>query len=76
MLADIVDEQRSDRATVVCGGDGSVSLLSGGIPDLSLDGLGVDLNGPGSKLDADCRLGVEVELIASETAQQVGFTDA
>jgi hypothetical protein len=34
------------------------------------------LDGAGSELDADGRLGVEVELVAGEPAQQVGFTDA
>jgi hypothetical protein len=76
VLADVVDEQRSHGAAVVCGGDCAVSLLPCGIPDLRLDRLGVDLDRPGRKLDADCRLGVEVELVAGESAQQVGFTDA
>jgi hypothetical protein len=76
VLADVVDEQRSDGAAVVCGGNSAVSLLAGGIPDLSLDGFGVDLDGAGGELDTDGRLGVEVELVASESAQQVGFTNA
>ena len=76
VLADIIDKQRSDSASVVCGGDGAVSLLPCGIPDLSFDGLRVDLDRPSSEFDADCRLGVEVELVAGESAQQVGFTDA
>lgn len=76
VLADIVNEERSDCASVVCGGDGAVSLLPGRVPDLRLDRLRVNLDRAGSKLDADCRLGVEVELVAGESAQQVGFTDA
>lgn len=76
VLADVVDQQGAHCAAVVCGGDGAVSLLAGGIPDLSLDGLGVDLDGPGSEFDADGRLRVQVELVAGESAQQVGFTDA
>jgi len=75
VLADVVDKQSADRATVVCRGDGTVSLLAGGIPDLGLDGLGVNLDGSGSEFDADGRLGIEVELVAREPAQQVGFTD-
>jgi hypothetical protein len=76
VLADVINEQRSHRAAVVCGGDCAVSLLPCGIPDLRLDRLGVDLDRSSGELDADCRLGVEVELVAGESAQQVGFTDA
>jgi hypothetical protein len=47
VLADVVDEEGSDGAAVVRRGDGSVSLLAGGIPDLGFDGLGVDLDGSG-----------------------------
>jgi hypothetical protein len=34
------------------------------------------LDGPGRELDADCGLGIEVELVACESAQEVGFTNA
>lgn len=37
MFANIVNEQSSNGTTVVGGGDGTVTLLSGGIPDLSFD---------------------------------------
>jgi hypothetical protein len=43
VLADIVDKQRSYGASVVGRGNGAVSLLACGIPDLSFDGLRVDL---------------------------------
>ena len=76
VLADVVDEQGADGASVVGGGDGAVALLAGGIPDLGLDGLGVDLDGAGRELDADGRLRVDVELVAGESAQQVGLSDA
>jgi hypothetical protein len=76
VLADVVDEQRSHGAAVVSRGDGAVSLLAGRIPDLRFDGLSVDLDRASRKLDTNCRLGVEVELVAGESAQQVGFTNA
>ena len=76
VLADVVDKQRADSATVVGGCDGAVSLLAGGIPNLRLDGLRIDLDGPRGKLDADGRLGVKVKLVAGETTQKVGFTNA
>jgi hypothetical protein len=75
VLADIVDEQGTDGAAVVSRGDGAVTLLASGIPDLSLDGLVVDLDAACSKLDTDGRLRIKVELVAGETAQEVGFTD-
>lgn len=58
MLADIVDEQGADSTAIVSRGDGAVPLLTSGIPNLCLDGLGVDLDGSGGELDADGRLGV------------------
>lgn len=75
VLADVVDKQRSHGAAVVGRCDGAVPLLAGCVPNLRLDGLGIHLNRAGSELDADGRLGVEVELVAGESAQQVGFTD-
>ena len=75
VLADIVDKQRSYSATVVGRCNCAVSLLSSCIPDLRLNRLGIHLNGAGSKFDTDGRLGVKVELVAGESAQQVGFTD-
>lgn len=76
VLADVVDEEGANGTAVVGGGDGAVALLARGIPDLGLDGLGVDLDRPRGELDADGGLGVDVELVSRETAQQVGFTDA
>lgn len=76
VLADIVNEKGTDSATVVCGCDGAVALLAGSIPDLGLDGLGVNLDRPGRELDADGRLRVQVELVTGETAEKVGLSDA
>ena len=76
VLAYVIDQQCSNGTTVVCGGDGAVSFLASSVPDLSLDGFGVHLDRSGSKLHTDSRLGIEVELVASKSAQQVGFTDA
>lgn len=75
VLADVVHEQGADSAAVVGRCDGAVALLAGCVPDLCLNRLGVHLDGAGRELDADSRLGVEVELVAGEPAQQVGFTD-
>lgn len=69
MLADIVNEEGTNGAAVVCGGNSTVSLLPSSVPNLCLDSLGVDLDGARGELDTDGRLGVEVELVASESAE-------
>jgi hypothetical protein len=74
MLADVVDEQCSNSATVVGGGDSTVSFLAGGIPDLGFNGFGVDLNAARGKFDADGRLGIEIEFVASEAREEVGLS--
>lgn len=58
VLADVVYEQGTDGTTIICGGDGAVTLLTGSIPNLCLDRLGIDLDGSGGKLNTDSRLGV------------------
>lgn len=76
VLADIIDEQRTDRAAVVGRSDCAVSLLTCSVPDLRLDRLCVNLNRPCGKLNADRRLGIQIEFISSESTQQVGFSDS
>ena len=76
MLADVVHQQRPDRSSIICRRDGAIPFLAGRIPDLCLDGLGVDLDRASRKLDPDRRLGIQVELIPRESTQQVGFTYA
>lgn len=76
VLADIVDQQGADGSSVVGGCDGAISFLPSSIPDLRLDRLRIYLDRPGCELYTDGGLGVEVELIACESTQQVGFTDA
>ena len=46
------------------------------VPDLRLDDLGIVLDAACRKLHTDGRLGVEVKLVASEPAQQVGLAHA
>jgi len=75
VLADVVDEQSTNGTAIVRRRDGPVPFLTRGIPDLRLDRLGVDLDGASRELDTDGRLGVQVELVAGETAQQVGLAD-
>lgn len=76
VLGDVVDEQGAHRATVVGRSDGAVAFLTRGVPDLGLDGLGIDLDAASCEFDADGRLAVEVELVAGEPGEQVRFADA
>lgn len=54
MLADVVNKEGTDGATVVSRGNRAVALLTSSVPNLCLDCLRVDLNGPGRKLHTDC----------------------
>lgn len=56
VLADIVDQQCSNCTAVVGRSNGAIAFLAGGIPDLSLDCLCVNLNAASSEFDADGRL--------------------
>jgi hypothetical protein len=42
-LRDVVHQQRPHRPSVVRAGNRPVPLLAGGVPDLSLDGLAINL---------------------------------
>jgi hypothetical protein len=76
MLADVVHKKGTDRSTVVCRRDRTISLLACSVPYLCLDRLCVDLDRSGCKLDSDRGFGIEVKFVACEPAQQVGFADA
>ena len=39
------------------------------VPNLGLDSLSINVDAPGGELDTDSRLGLEVELVASETRE-------
>lgn len=43
MLGDVIDEQSADGTTIVRRRDGTISLLSGRVPDLGFDDLAVHL---------------------------------
>ena len=74
-IGDVVHKQRADGSSVVCRRNGAVPLLASGIPNLCLDGLALHLDTPRRKLDTDGRLGLEVEFVSRETAQQVRLAD-
>ena len=60
---------------VVCVGDGSESLLAGGVPDLELDVFVVDVEGFEAEVYADCCHVVLGELVVGETEEETGFAD-
>lgn len=61
------------RASVVCAGHRPVPLLSGSIPNLNFDCLVIDYNGFGSEFDSNGGFGLEVKLVFSEFADDVGL---
>lgn len=73
VLGDVVYEQRAHGSTIVGRCNRTVTLLARGVPDLRLDGLVIHLNAPSSELDTDRGLRIEVELVAGESREEVGF---
>lgn len=53
LIGDVVYEEDTHSTAIVGGGDGAESLLAGGVPDLQLDTLSIELNGPDLEVDAD-----------------------
>lgn len=73
--ADIINKQSTEGTAVVSGGDGSEAFLAGGVPDLRLHLLAVDVDALSLELHSDGGLGVEIELVASIARQQIGFAN-
>jgi len=71
VLANVVHEKSANGTAVLSGRDSAVAFLAGGIPDLSFDCFGVDLDRASGELDADGGLGVEVEFVAGESGEKV-----
>ena len=65
VLGDVIYQQRTQRAMVVCRGGGTVLLLAGSVPDLPLDHLAIHLNAVGGKLHAYGALALQAELLVS-----------
>ena len=53
--------------------DGPVPLLTGGVPDLRLDGLPLHLDAACGKLHPDRALALQVELVSGEAGQKVAL---
>jgi len=74
-IGDVVDDDDTVGTTVVAAGDGTESLLTGGIPNLQLDGLSLELHGADFEVNAN---GGDVALsvgIVGETEQEAGLAN-
>jgi hypothetical protein len=69
LVGDVVDEQNAHGAAVVSGGDGAEALLAGGVPDLQLYALAVELDGADLEVDADGGDEGRGERVLAETQQ-------
>lgn len=67
----VVEEERTDRISIVGARDGAESLLAGRVPNLQLDAHArLDLDDARVKVHAHCRVRVVGELAVAEVAQQ------
>ena len=82
-VGDVVGHDDAVSALVVAAGDGLEAFLASGVPNLELNGLSVDIDGPdflqtrlareGStyEVDADCGHEVVCEHVVGESEQQI-----
>ena len=75
-LGEVIDNDGADGSSIICIGNGSESLLSGGIPDLIFDGFAFEMNSFGGKLDSNCWFGIHCKRVLNESGQEVGLAYA
>ncbi len=75
-VGDVIGHDDAVCALVIAAGDRLEALLAGGVPNLQLDGLAVNLDGADLEVDSDGGHEVVSEDIVCESEQQGGFTDA
>lgn len=73
---DVVDKQGTDRASIVCARDCSVPFLACSVPNLGFHDFIIDLNAAGGEFHANGGFRVHAELVAGESGEEVGFSDA
>ena len=61
---------------IIDGGDGAEAFLAGGVPDLHLHLLIVEVEGPLAELDPERGADVFTELVVREPVQQTRLPDA
>jgi hypothetical protein len=74
-VTDIINQKDAHRATVIGGGDGSETFLSGGVPDLQLDSLAIQLNRLDLEINTDSGDERRCELIITESKQETTLAD-
>ena len=68
-------QNNSVRSLVVGGCDGLESLLSCSIPDLQLNCLAIQIEGPDLEIDSDCGQEALVEDVVRKSEQQGALSD-
>lgn len=76
LIGDVVYEEDAHGTAVVGGGDGTEALLAGGVPDLQLNALSIELNGPDLEVDADSGDEGRGEGVFAEAQQAARLADA
>jgi len=69
-VCDVVGDDDAVGALVVAAGDSLEALLAGGVPNLELDGLSVNLDRPDLEVHADCWHEVVCENVVGESEKQ------
>lgn len=50
--------------------------MASSVPNLSFDNFTIDIQGPGGELNTNGGFGLEIELVLSESGEQIGLADA
>lgn len=74
-FGDIIDHDNPLGPLVIGTGDGLEAFLPGGVPDLGLDGLAVEIEGPDLEVDSDGGEEVFVEDLVGEAEEETGLSD-
>lgn len=69
LIRNIVDQQDTHSASVICGGDRSESFLTGCIPYLQLHSLAIQIDRADLKVDSYCRNERWCEAVFGEAKQ-------
>jgi len=72
---DIINNEGTNSTPIVSGSHSTETLLTGSVPDLSLDLLAIDLHTLSLKLHTDGGFGIQVEFVACVSGKQIGLAD-
>lgn len=74
-LGEIKGDDCSNRASIICVGDGSESFLASGVPYLIFYAFAINVHGLGCELNSNSGLGVHIEDVVNESGEQIGFAN-